>query len=214
VPPADITVTPGARAVQQGERLGIDVPNFVASDSRAVQALGQASRQLPSGGRDHREGRRQAHDGARQQGRADCGRADGNAGLDKAALGDHLRGVMERAVENIDETNHSAYRGFRDLIDPTKPVKEALAPLQDALSQIMPERMAAGETGVGKLKPVANLLQRPDGVTFDGLQRARSQISKAIRFDSREGRFRGRRPEAHVRRPDRRNGSGDAISRS
>jgi hypothetical protein len=114
-----------------------------------------------------------------------------NSGLDKAGLGEHLRGVMEKAVENLDEVNHSAYRDFKGLIEPTKPVKEALVPLQDAFSQIMPERLAAGETGIGKLKPVANLLQRPEGVTFDGLQRARSQISKAIKFDSREGGFEG-----------------------
>jgi hypothetical protein len=52
LPPADITVRPTPRdlAIQQGERMGIEVPTFVASDSPGVQALGQAARQLPFAG--------------------------------------------------------------------------------------------------------------------------------------------------------------------
>lgn len=189
VPAAPPALSAGEQATQQAGRLGIELPTFVASDSRATQALGQASRQMPfAGGMVEKAADKLTGELAGKV--ADvAGSMTAQTGLDRAAVGDRLRGVLGEAVKNVDEVNNAAYRGVREVIDPTKPVKEALAPIQDAFAKILPERMAAGEQGLGKLEPVANLLQLEGGPTFAGLQRARSQLTKAINYDSREGGF-------------------------
>ena len=94
---------------------------------------------------------------------------------------------METAASNITETNHNTYAGVRDAIQTSKPIRAALEPIQNTLGDVMARRVEAGETGLGQLQPVANLLQRPGGPSFEGLQRARSRLSKAIDFDARMG---------------------------
>jgi hypothetical protein len=52
---------------------------------------------------------------------------------------------------------------------------------------VMARKVEGGETSLGALQPVANLLQRRGGPSFAGLQRARSRLGKAIDFDARMG---------------------------
>ena len=168
-------------------RIGVEVPEFVASESRATQAMGQAARQMPlAGGIVEKAADKFTGNLARTAGEISEGLSPAR-GLDKAGLGEKVRSALESAAENISEVNHRAYSGFKSMIEPTKPVKEALAPLQNTMSEILADRMAAGTTTLGELQPVANLLQRPGGPSFAGLQRARSRLGKAIDFDARQG---------------------------
>jgi hypothetical protein len=159
----------------------------VASESPATQALGQASRQLPfAGGIIEKAAGKLTGDLAAKAKEIGASLTE-NTGLDKAALGNQLRDALETAATNITETSHRAYTGVRGIIDANKPVKTALEPLQNTLADVMARRVEAGETGLGNLQPVANLLQRPEGPSFAGLQRARSRLQKAIDFDARMG---------------------------
>jgi hypothetical protein len=174
-------------ALSQAARLNIELPRFAASESPAIQAVGQASRQLPlAGGIVEKAATKLTGDLATKAGEIGASLTE-RTGLDKAALGNQLRDALEGAVGNITEANHSSYAGVRGIVDANKPVKAALEPIQNVLSDVMARRLEAGESGLGQLQPVANLLQRPGGVSFAGLQRARSRISKAIDFDARMG---------------------------
>lgn len=174
-------------ALSQAARLGLDIPTFVASDSRATQALGQASRQLPfAGGIVEKAADKFTGDLASKAREISSGLAPGVG--DKAAVGNQLRTTIETAAENLTEVGHRSYAGVRNLIEPSRPVREAVEPIQNILSDVMARRIQAGEDPVGThLKPIAKLMRRPGGPSFAGLQRARSQLGKAIDFDARMG---------------------------
>ena len=180
--------SPGQDMLARAAGLGIEgVPTFVASDSRATQALGQAARQNPlAGGIIEKAADKFTGSLERSAGEISAGLTPAR-GLDKAGLGEKVRTALESATENISEVNHRAFTSFKNRIEPTKPVKEALEPIQNVLADVVARRQQAGETGLGHLQPVANLLQREGGPSFEGLQRARSRIGKAIDFDARMG---------------------------
>jgi hypothetical protein len=115
-------------------------------------------------------------------------RSRNRLGLDKAQIGEKLRSTFETAATEISEVNHRAYKGMPEVIEPTRPVPEATEPLRTVMSDILSKRM---ESGVSKLtpelKPIAALMRRQGGASFDGLQRARARLGKAIDFDKRQG---------------------------
>lgn len=186
-PPVAPVLSPRDDALGQAARLSVELPTFMASDSRALQSLGQASRQLPLAGSIIEKAAdtltTELGGAAKRIGSA----LTENTGLDRAALGNRLRSVLEGATENLSEVNHRAYESVRAMIEPNKPVRQALEPLQNVMADVMARRAEGGETKLGDLEPVANLLQRKNGLSFAGLQRARSRLGKAIDFDARQG---------------------------
>ncbi len=83
-----------------------------------------------------------------------------------------------------------AFSNLRGAIDPNKTVPvpgNVITPLD----KIVQSRIAAGENGVPitGLEATTDLLTRLEGASFNGLQRARTQLSKAINWDQRNGGF-------------------------
>lgn len=186
--PEPVPIAPRDDLLARAARIGVnDVPAFVASDSRATQALGQASRQLPFAGGIVERAADTFTGNLTAAGRRISGSLTEQTGLDKAGVGERLRSAVEGAADTLTEANHASYAGVRNMVDQSKPVREALEPIQNVLSDVVARRMEAGETGLGHLQPVVNLLQRPGGPSFAGLQRARSRLGKAIDFDARMG---------------------------
>lgn len=186
--PEPVPVAPRDDMLARAARIGVnDVPEFVASDSRATQALGQASRQLPfAGGMVEKAADRFTGEMTAAGKRIGASLTE-QTGLDKAGVGERLRSAVETAADTLTEETHNTYAGVRKMVEPSKPVREAIEPIQNALSDVMARKVEGGEQGLGHLAPVANLLQRPVGPSFAGLQRARSRLGKAIDFDARMG---------------------------
>jgi hypothetical protein len=179
----------GQDVAAAAERIGAPIARGVVSDSRAVQGLTQASRQLPILG-----------------GRVDDAIAATNTGLERAvnegaaklsgtsgsrdAVGAAARGSIERGIERAEQRADAAFTQVRRSINPDAEVHLPGSLVQD-LDAIVQRRLASGETGVPiqGLQSAVELLTRPQGATFNGLQRARSEVGKAIKWDARNGGF-------------------------
>jgi hypothetical protein len=182
-------VTPRDDMLAQAAKIGInDVPAFLASDSRATQALGQASRQMPFAGGMVEKAVDKFTGDLTAAGKRISGSLTEQTGLDKAGVGEKLRSTFEAAATDISEVNHRAYKGMREVIEPTLPVPEATEPLRTVMSDILSQRMQSGVSKLTpELKPIAALMRRQGGASFEGLQRARARLGKAIDFDKRQG---------------------------
>jgi len=177
---------------QAAENLGVEVPTFVMSDNRGVNALGQAARQIPVlGGKidDRLAAATEQLQGATNRVAGDLAGVSG-AVPDRNTIGTAARRALEKGVDAADARADAAFNSLRGAINADAPVpvpNQALAVLDD----IVAKRNAAGDTGVSidGLQKVVELLTRPEGATFNGLQRARSDLAKAIKFDQRNGGF-------------------------
>lgn len=179
----------GQEVLQAAGRLGVEVPKGVASDSTAVQMLTQASRQLPLfGARIENSISRtnEGLEGAVQKGVQDLTGTSGS----RDAVGAAARASLERGIEVADKRADAAFGQLRRSINPDAEVGLP-SNVGATLDKIITSRLNAGETGlpIEGIKNVVELATRPQGASFNGLQRARSDIGKAIKWDERNGGF-------------------------
>jgi hypothetical protein len=123
---------------------------------------------------------------ARDQGRVLAEGPQGTAPT-PAALGDEIRTGFQRRVDQNLAAQDEAYTQVRRAIDPDRPVvvSEELIP---TLQRVLNERTAAAQGGLPRdLMPVLDFATDPQGVTFNGLQRARSVLGRQIEFDAANG---------------------------
>ncbi len=184
---AAIMGPPTNGVVAAGERMGVPVPRFVATESTPLRSATQVSRNVPTGG---------AVDDAMTQFVGDVGNranrlgdmaSSGGAVKDRATIGDNIRKSVAGSIDAMDTEADKAYAMVRKAINADKlvDVTKDVAPL---LNQLMKIRQAAGEGALGgHLDTIADLITRPNGVSFNGLQRARSQLNRAINWDARNG---------------------------
>jgi hypothetical protein len=181
--------TSGQEVAAAAERIGVPVARGVTSDSKAIQGVTQASRQLPIIG-----GRVENSIAATNQGLEDAvqsgaARLSGTSGS-RQAVGSEARQSLERGIERLDQASNAAFRNVRGVINPDQPTAVPSSVVQ-SLDNVIQNRLAAGETGVPiqGLQNAIELLTRPEGASFNGLQRARTEIGKAIKWDARNGGF-------------------------
>ena len=166
-------------AAETAQSLGAPLPIGLATDNRAVQAATQAARQLPIVGQkiDTKTGETIAAAGQSVQNLAD----ELAGGItDRAATGAILRPSLKGVVEANNSRVDEAFSSLRGMIDQSEPVGE-LPRTTAVLGEIVKQRSAAGQRNpFAGLEDVKNLVDQ--GATFDGLQRARSDIGNSLQF--------------------------------
>lgn len=175
-------------------RLGTQLPAGLATNNHAIQAITQALRQIPLVGTKIDDLVKGA---ATQLGQKSDELARTLAGgpaanpKDFEAIGDAVKIGINKAMSERDNAANNAYTALRsNHIDATQPVKtptEMVAPL----SRIVNDRIAAGadekSIPIKGMQDLVTLLTRPEGATFEGLQRARTELSGAIKWDKQQG---------------------------
>lgn len=171
-------VTPGISAAITANELGAPLPRGLAADSKVMQAATKAAQQLPLVGPKIGE---QAARTVEAAGGKVGDIADELAGgvVDRASAGAVLRPSIKGVIEGNNSRIDDAFTSLRGMIDQSEPT--LLPTTEKVVSQIIKDRQAAGHVNPSAgLEDIKNLVDK--GATFDGLQRARSDIGNALNF--------------------------------
>lgn len=176
--PRTVEPTPGLAAAKTAEDLGAPLPVGLASDSKVMQAATKAAQQLPLVG--PQIGERAAQTVAAAGNRVGDIADDLSGGVvDRAASGAIVRPSLKGVIEDNNTRIDNAFSDLRNMIDQSEPAE--LPTTAKVVKQIIKERTAAGQTKPNAgLEDVQNLVKK--GATFDGLQRARSDIGNTLNF--------------------------------
>lgn len=168
----------GVQAAKTAEELGAPLPVGIASDSKVSQAATKAAQQLPIVGPKIGERVAATVDAAGKK-VGDIADELGGGITDRATAGATLRPSLKGVVETNNTKIGDAYNGLRAKIDQSEPV--ALEKTAKVVDDIVKARKAAGqlkpEAGLEDIKNLAD-----NGATFDGLQRARTDIGNSLNF--------------------------------
>ncbi len=163
--------------------MGAPLPVGIASESPVVQAATKAAQQLPLVGPKITE---QAAKTVNAAGEKVGGIADELSGgvVDRASTGAMLRpsikGVIDANKGRIDD----AFTSLRSMLDQSGTTE--LPVTEKVLKKIIQDREAAGQLNPkAGLEDIHNLVDK--GATFDGLQRARSDMEGVVRQSAKEG---------------------------
>ena len=170
--------TEAITAAQTAEELGAPLPVGLATNSKVLQATTKAAQQLPLVGPKIGE---QAANTVRAAGGKVSDIADELSGgvVDRASAGASLRPSIKGVIEDNNSRIDDAFTSLRNMIDHTDTTE--LPTTEKVLKQIVAERKAAGQSNPkAGLEDVHNLVD--EGATFNGLQRARSDIGNSLNF--------------------------------
>jgi hypothetical protein len=180
--------TPNVAAAAQ--EVGVSVPRGIASESKAAQAAYHRGRQVPGATGIIDKSLDDFYRGVETKVDEVATAAAGGQVKDTAALGASVRTSLEKAIEKSEAVTDDAFKVMRRAIDPDKPVVIASEKVAKTLEGVKSLRTAAGEAEISpQLAAAFKILENPEGVTFNGLQRARSQVGKAIKWDASQGGF-------------------------
>jgi hypothetical protein len=174
----------GQSAAVTAAELGAPLPMGVASDSRTVQAITQASRQMPFVGQKIEE-KTAATIGQAGEKVGDLATSLG-ASPDRATFGADLRTTLGDVVSRNKETINESYKGVRSLIDS----KAVAVPenTKKVFEQIIARRAEAGQPNpTAGLEQIENIVTK--GVNFDGMIRAKSDLASTVDFLAAHGGF-------------------------
>lgn len=187
VPRAAPEPSPGVAAAKTANDLGAPLPVGMVSDSPVVQATTQAARQLPFVG--PKIGERVSNT-VQAAGSKVNDIADELSGgvTDRASAGATLRPSIKGVVEGNNARIDDAFTSLRSMLDQSETAE--LPTTEKVLKQIVAERTAAGQTNPkAGLEDIHNLVDQ--GATFDGLQRARSDVGNTLNFGAANPGFNG-----------------------
>lgn len=182
-PPMAREAPAGEGAAVTAAELGAPLPKGLASDNRAVQAVTQASRQMPFVGQQIEE---RAAGTIGKAGEAVGDLATTLGASDRAAVGANLRTSLGEVVTSNKETINQSYRAVRALIDS----KAASVPenTKKVFDQIVARRTEAGQPNpTAGLEQIENIVTK--GVNFDGMIRAKSDLASTVDFLAAHGGF-------------------------
>ncbi len=179
--------------VRAATNTGVRIPLGAASDSRAVNAATMALAQAPGIGPAtiSKSMSRAREDLGTATDRAAQMLVGGGAVPDRAVVGAGARDALENVVSSNDRMIDTWFNNLRKVIDADAKValsNDVVAPL----TRIVDSRAAAGSTSkydISGLEKVANVLTDPEGATFNGLQRARTELAKLKDWDNKHGGF-------------------------
>jgi hypothetical protein len=164
------------RVVEAAERQGIDVPVAVATDSMATQRLASAARNVPLAG----DPLVKASERTVQQlgGKADdIAHSLGGAGMEQAGE-TASKGVVGWIKGKSGALVDRAYAAVDDLVDPA--IKTDLASTRGLVAEIAAKRSAAGLPAGTAVDTVLDAVQRPGGLTYEGIKTLRSRIGEMM----------------------------------
>jgi hypothetical protein len=182
-PPVSREPPPGQSAAVTAAELGAPLPRGVASDSRTVQAITQASRQMPFVGQQIEE-RTAATIG--RAGEAVDELATSLGASDRASVGANLRTALDNVVTRNKDIIDESYAGVRGMINS----KNVVIPenTRRVFDLIVARRMEAGQPNpISGLEQIENIVTK--GVNFDGMIRAKSDLASTVDFLAAHGGF-------------------------
>lgn len=164
-------------AISAAERIGVDVPKGIATDSPLTAFTAQVAARAPGGGPLMKaiEESRDALKGA-------TGRAAEMAGgvTDAAMAGDNYAKAIETSFKPSVKTGVSAaYDNVASLMD--KGTMTPLSDTQEVVANILARRGESAIDGLGKaVDTVSEAIKRPGGMTFDGIKGLRTHIGEML----------------------------------
>lgn len=183
------TLSSGQRAAQTAENLGAPLPRGVASDSPMVQATTAKLQELPFAGERIREKVAATNEAAGNQVSDISGQMTGGAN-DRASVGATMQPALKGVIDDNNSRIDAVYGALRNVIDPDKTVQ--LPNTAGTLRKIVADRTAAKQTNptaglddvISLVNPIRDELGRIQsvGASFNGLQRARSDLGNSINF--------------------------------
>lgn len=181
------------QAAKTSVDLGAGLPMGVASPNPIVRGLTQGARQLPLVGPKITEGVNQTIEAAGERvGDLSSELSQGVQG--RAATGAILRPALRDVIDKNNATIGEHYNDLRGMIDPSKEFE--LLNTQAALNDVLGKRYAAKKVNpTAGLEDVRNLASGP--VSFDGLQRARSDFGQKTNFGENVGYTEGERKQLY-----------------
>ena len=176
VHPAWLPPDAAPEAVQAAERLGVNLPKAIASDSGNTHFVGQFLKGQPGGAPlrtaiEQGQQGEQGLAGALRRTTADAGgvAAPRNAGgAVTTGLEDVFRPESQKLVKQL-------YDRVDGLVDPRRTAP--LAEVQRAVSDILARRQARGNNDLGKaVETVSGALQRRGGLTYEAIKDLRTEL--------------------------------------
>ncbi len=179
--PAPAVSSPGtsasARAASAADRIGVDVPRGITTDSPLTAFTAQVVARAPGGGplmkaiEESREGLKGA-----------VATAANKAGgvTDAAMAGDNYASAIETSFKPTVKSGISAaYENVASLMDKSKTTP--LSNTQSAAADILARRGESAIDGLGKaVDTVAEGIKRPGGMTFDGIKGLRTHLGEML----------------------------------
>jgi hypothetical protein len=180
---------PNVRPTQTAIDLGAPLPVGIASENRAVQGLTQAARQLPGVGASIDSAVANTVEKAGGAVKEIAGDLSGGV-TDRASVGAIMRPSLKDVIAENNAKIDYVYSTLRNVIDPEKATQ--LPNTAGTLRQIIAERTAAKvvnpEAGLDDIIKLVNPIRNAKGqitsmgASFNGLQRARSDLGNSINF--------------------------------
>lgn len=164
-------------AVSAAERIGVDLPKAIATESPLVAFIGQVAARAPGGGP-----LMKAIEESRDSLRGAVSTAANKAGgvTDAAMAGDNFAAAIEKSFKPSMKSGMSAaYDNVAMLMDKTKTTP--LANTQGAVADILARRGESAIDGLGKaVETVSEAVKRPGGMTFDGIKGLRTHVGEML----------------------------------
>lgn len=171
------TVPPALEANTAAQNIGVDLPRAIGSDSQFTRFMGQVANKMPGGGP-----MQEGIGSALKQTSEAVGKAAEMTGgaADSMAAGQGFKSGIETSFKpQIKARIGEAYDAVTKLTDPN--VTRPLEATQGAIADIMARRVASGEEDPGKaIKTVLGGVQRPGGLTFEGVKDLRTRVGEML----------------------------------
>jgi hypothetical protein len=170
--------TRSTEVVQAAERLGVDVPRAVASDSRLMQPAGRMVQNVPLAGEPMRKAAESTIAGL---GTKADEVAQGLGGGTVQGAGDTARTAIKDWITGESKAKvGKAYDAVDKLVDPA--IRTPLNATQGMVATIAAERSAAALSGGGKAAEfVLEAVQRPGGLNYEGLKTLRTNLGEMLK---------------------------------
>lgn len=164
-------------AVGAAERIGVEVPKAIMTDSPLTAFTGQVVARAPGGGP-----LMKAIDESREGLKGAVSTAANKAGgvTDPAMAGDNFATAIEKSFKpSVKSGVSAAYDNVAALMDKTKTTP--LSNTQGAVADILARRGESAIEGLGKaVETVSEGIKRPGGMTFDGIKGLRTHVGEML----------------------------------
>jgi hypothetical protein len=169
-------LTEGQSAAVAADRLGVEMPRAVASDSMTTNQFGKTATSMPVVGNPLRKGSQKAID---QLGEAATGVQNKLGTGDRVTAGSQLRtGITKTATETMPNKVSNLYDKVDDLVDVN--IRGDLTNTRRAAAMIDSKNANAALPKSKATNFVNDALQSPEGMNYEGIKSLRTRIGEML----------------------------------
>lgn len=174
-PPA--ALTPGEDVAAAGQRLGVDLPRAVTSDSTTTQQVGKAVTSVPYAGNPLRDASRNAITGLGEAATdAQAAFGSGNPAIAGAAAREGITGALKNGP--IKQRVSELYDRVDGLVDPV--MTGAMPNTRNLVNTIGARRVNAALPESTATKDLETALARPGGMNYEGIKDLRTYYGEMV----------------------------------